>query len=41
VSDRDFAFIGVKTGKTEIQIRADDKIVLRIEAVVTDQPASP
>lgn len=40
VSDHDYAFLGIKPGKTQIDVKADDRLVLVIEAVVTEQPAS-
>jgi hypothetical protein len=39
VSDHDYAFLGMKTGTTEIELRADGHLVLILTAVVTDQPA--
>lgn len=41
VSDRDYAFLGLRQGRTEIEIRADGEIVLILEAVVTPQPSAP
>jgi len=41
VSDRDYAFYGLRTGATEVEIRADGKLVLIITVVVTDQPVLP
>jgi hypothetical protein len=39
VSDHDYAFIGLRTGTTEVELRADGKLVLILTAVVSDQPA--
>jgi hypothetical protein len=41
VTDADFAFIGLRPGRTEIELKADNKIVLIIPAVVTEQGVSP
>jgi hypothetical protein len=41
VSDHDFAFIGLKPGTTDVEVLADDKVVLIISAVVSPQPAPP
>lgn len=41
VGDRDFAFLGMKAGRTQIEIRADGELVLVLDAVVTEQPAAP
>ncbi|MDB4938680.1 MAG: hypothetical protein JWP87_5652 [Labilithrix sp.] len=38
VSDHDYAFLGMKTGTTEVELRADGHLVLILTAVVTDQP---
>lgn len=40
VSDHDYAFLGITPGKTQIDVKADGKLVLVIDAVVLDQPAS-
>lgn len=37
VSDRDYAFLGVRPGKTQVEIKADDQVVLVIDALVTEQ----
>lgn len=39
VSDHDFAFFGNKPGTTHVAIRANDEVVLIVQAVVTPQPA--
>lgn len=41
ISDRDYAFYGLRTGATEVEIRADGKRVLIITVVVTDQAPLP
>ena len=41
ISDHDFAFIGLKQGVTDVELRADDRVVLVMQAVVGPQPASP
>jgi hypothetical protein len=41
ISDHDFAFIGLKVGVTDVELLADNKVVLIISAVVSPQPASP
>lgn len=41
VSEADFAFIGLKPGKTEIVLKADGKTVLIIPTTVTEQNVSP
>jgi hypothetical protein len=41
ITDHDFAFIGVKEGTTEVEILADNKVVLIISAEVRPQPAAP
>ncbi|AKU97969.1 hypothetical protein AKJ09_04633 [Labilithrix luteola] len=38
VSDRDFAFEGRKPGRTDVEILADGKLVLVLEAIVSAQP---
>lgn len=38
VSDRDFAFEGLKPGRTEVEILADGKLVLVLDAIVSAQP---
>ena len=39
VNDRDYAFIGKKPGKTEVEFQADGETVFRVVAEVTAQPA--
>jgi hypothetical protein len=39
VSDRDYAFLGIAPGKTQIEIKADGETVLIIDAIVTEQPS--
>ena len=41
ISDHDYAFIGKKQGKTSISFRADDTVVLLIDADVVAQPELP
>jgi hypothetical protein len=41
ISDHDFAFIGLKQGVTDVELRADDRVVLVMQAVVGPQPSSP
>lgn len=41
VNDRDYAFIGLKAGRTQIQFVAEDSVVLTVEAEVTAQPPLP
>ena len=38
VSDRDYAFLGLQRGRTEIEFVADGTVVLTIEANVVAQP---
>ena len=38
VSDHDFAFIGIAPGVADVDILADNEVVLVISAVVTPQP---
>lgn len=38
ISDHDFAFVGLKPGTTDVELRADDDLVLTITATVTPQP---
>ena len=38
VNDRDYAFIGKKPGRTQVEFQADGETVLIVEAVVTEQP---
>jgi hypothetical protein len=39
INDHDFAFVGRKAGHTQVQVVADDVVVLTIEANVIAQPA--
>jgi len=41
VNERDYAFLGKRRGRTEIEFVADDTVVLTVEANVTAQPALP
>jgi hypothetical protein len=41
VTNGDYAFLGLKTGTTEVEIRADGKLVLIVTATVIPQPALP
>ena len=41
VSEHDYAFLGVKAGETEIEMRADGKLVLVFRAAVVNQPTPP
>ncbi len=41
VSDHDFAFIGLKQGTTDVELRADDRVVLVMQAVVGPQLSAP
>ena len=41
VSDHDYAFTGLKSGTTEVELRANGKVVLILTAIVTDQPPLP
>lgn len=43
VSDHDFAFLGLRPGKTSIEIKADEDVVLVLDAFVVEQndPTSP
>jgi hypothetical protein len=38
VNDRDYAFIGKKVGRTEVEFQADGEIVFSVVAEVTAQP---
>jgi len=38
VSEYDYAFIGLRPGVTQIELRADGDLVLVVDAVVTAQP---
>lgn len=39
VSEHDYAFLGLRPGTTDVEMRADGKLVLIFTAVVVDQPA--
>jgi hypothetical protein len=41
ISDHDYAFIGRKQGRTQIEFKADDTVVLTVDALVTPQPSTP
>jgi hypothetical protein len=41
VSPGDYAFLGLRTGQTEVEVLADGKVVLILTAVVTEQPTAP
>jgi hypothetical protein len=41
ISDHDYAFFGLRAGTTQVELRADNKLVLVLDAVVTDQPPAP
>jgi hypothetical protein len=41
VSDGDYAFLGLATGQTEVEIRANGKLVLILTVYVTAQPTLP
>jgi len=41
VTEYDYAFIGLRPGATQIEVRADDKLVLILDAYVVPQPATP
>lgn len=41
ITEHDFAFIGRKQGTTEVELRADDRVVLVMQAVVGPQPTPP
>jgi hypothetical protein len=41
ISEHDYAFFGLKPGSTDIEMRADGKLVLIFTATVVDQPAPP
>lgn len=41
ISEYDYAFIGLKPGATDVEVLADNKVVLIIAAVVAPQPAQP
>ena len=39
VSEHDYAFLGLRPGTTDVEMRANGKLVLIFTAVVVDQPA--
>lgn len=39
ITEHDYAFFGLRPGTTQIELRADNRLVLVIDAVVTEQPA--
>jgi len=41
VREHDYAFVGKRVGTTTIEFRADNKVVLRVQAVVEPQPSPP
>lgn len=41
ISDHDFAFVGLKQGVTDVELRADNDLVLVITATVVPQTAAP
>lgn len=41
VSPGDYAFLGLRPGQTEVEVRADGHLVLILAAVVTEQPPLP
>jgi len=41
VNDRSYAFLGLKQGRTEIELVADGTVVLTIPATVSAQPSLP
>jgi hypothetical protein len=41
VSDRDYAFVGLKAGHTQVEFRADGDVVLTVDADVLPQPDQP
>ena len=41
VTPGDYAFLGLRPGQTEVDVRADGHLVLILTAVVTDQPSLP
>lgn len=41
VSEHDYAFVGMKPGDTEVELRADGHLVLILRARVTAQPPLP
>jgi hypothetical protein len=41
ISDHDYAFFGRRAGTTQIELRADNELVLVVDAVVTEQPPAP
>jgi hypothetical protein len=41
VNDRDYAFVGRKAGRTQVEFKAEDTVVLTLEAEVVAQPELP
>ena len=41
ISDHDFAFVGLKQGTTDVELRAEGDLVLTITATVVPQTAAP
>ena len=41
VAPGDYAFLGMRPGQTEVEVRADGHLVLILTAVVTEQPPVP
>lgn len=41
IGDKDYAFYGLKEGRTRVNVRAGDRVVLVLEAIVTPQPPGP
>jgi hypothetical protein len=41
VTPGDYAFLGLRAGQTEVEVRADGHLVLVLTAVVTEQPPLP
>ena len=41
VTPGDYAFLGLRPGQTEVEVRAGGHLVLILTAVVTEQPSLP
>ena len=41
INDSDWAFLGLREGRTQVRVYADDQLVEIIDAVVTPQPSAP
>jgi hypothetical protein len=39
INDRDFVFLGKRLGSTTVELKADGKVVLVLDAIVTEQPS--